>query len=180
MTVAPAAPVAARRAAAGHYRFPQAARMEWIKLRSLRSTWWTLLVTMAGTVGIGIVVLASYTPSHFERMSAAGRASFDPVNMGFIGTIAGMLAIGVLGVLTMTSEYSSGMIRASLTAIPNRPLFLAAKTAVFGAAALAAGEGAAFANFWAGEAVLTSAAPHASLNQPGVLRAVGLTGAFLG
>jgi hypothetical protein len=91
-----------------------------------------------------------------------------------------MLALPILGVLAMTGEYSSGMIRASLAAVPNRPLFLAAKVAVCGAAGLAAGELIVFANFLAGEAVLTGAAPHASLAQPAVLRAVLLTGVYLG
>ncbi|HYT11124.1 MAG TPA: hypothetical protein VEL73_10740 [Mycobacteriales bacterium] len=163
----------------GHYRFVHVARMEWTKLRSLRSTTWALLVIVAGTVGMGVAVLASYQPAHFARMTAARKASFDPTNMGFSGTLVGMLGMGVLGVLVMTGEYSSGMIRATLAAVPNRPLVLAAKAAVFGAVALVVGEIVVFANFLAGEAVLTSAAPHASLGQPGVLRAVLLTGAFL-
>jgi ABC-2 type transport system permease protein len=168
-----------RRTGRRHYRFRHAAHMEWIKLRSLRSTIWTLVITTAGTIGIGVLILASYTPAHFASMTAAQKAAFDPTNMGFIGTIAGMLALGVLGVLTMTSEYSTGMIRATLTAIPNRPLLLAAKTVVFGAVALAAGQAAAFGNFLAGQAALTPAAPHASLGQPQVLRTVVLTGTFL-
>src|SRR6266542_4781118 len=82
----------------GRYRFSQVARMEWIKLRSLRSTGLTLLVTVAGTVGIGIAVLGSYRPEHFTQMSAAKRAEFDPTNMGLSGTLVAMLAMGILGV----------------------------------------------------------------------------------
>ncbi len=163
----------------GRYRFSQVARMEWIKLRSLRSTGLTLLVTVAGTVGIGIAVLGSYRPEHFTQMSAAKRAEFDPTNMGLSGTLVAMLAMGILGVLVMTGEYSSGMIRATLAAAPSRPLLLAAKAAVFGLAALVVGEAVVFANVLGGEAVLTSTAPQASLGQPAVLRATLLTGAFL-
>ena len=87
--------------------------------------------------------------------------------------------MGIIGVLVMTSEYSSGMIRATLAAVPDRRLLLAAKAAVLGAAALAAGELLSFVTFLAGQAVLTSPAPHATLGQPGVLRAVLLAGAYL-
>jgi hypothetical protein len=154
--------------------------MEWRKLSSLRSVRWTLLVTVLGSVGLGVAVLGSYSPAHFTRMSAETRDHFDAVNMGFAGTAIAMLALPILGVLVMTGEYSSGMIRATLAAVPNRRLVLTAKVAVFGAVTLAVGELVTFANFLAGQAVLTDTAPHASLSQPAVLRAVLLTGAYLG
>jgi len=87
------------------------------------------------------------------------------------------LLAGVLGVLVMTGEYTSGMVRATLAAVPNRPLVLAAKAAVFGALALAAGEAAGFIAFFAGAAALPPAVPAPTLGQPGVLRAVVLGGA---
>src|SRR5712692_1601731 len=133
----------ATQASRGHYRFPQVARMEWIKLRSLRSTWWTLAITTAGAIGVAIAV-------GVNTRNAAG----DLTNNALAGLIPGLLLTGVLGVLVTTSEYSSGMIRATLAAIPNRPLVLAAKTAVFGAVALAVGEAAAFISFLAGGAAL--------------------------
>jgi ABC-2 type transport system permease protein len=77
----------------------------------------------------------------------------------------------------MTGEHSSGMIRATLAAIPNRPLVLAAKAAVFGVVALAAGEAAGFIAFFAGTAALPGGIPGPELGQPGVLRAVVLGGA---
>jgi ABC-2 type transport system permease protein len=162
------------------YRFRHVARMEWIKLRSLPASGWTLLITVAGSIGMGVAVLGSYSPEHFTRMTAAQRASFDAVNMGFAGTAIAMLALPILGVLAMTSEYSSGMIRATLAAVPDRVMVLAAKAAVFGAAALVVGQIVVFGNFLAGQAVLTGTAPHASLGQPAVLRAVVLTGLYLG
>ena len=163
---------------AGHYRFAGVARMEWIKLRSLRSTRWTAAVMAAGMIGLGILVLRSY-PSHWQHMSAAQKAAFDPVNAGFTGAALGQLAMGLLGALVMTSEYSSGMIRATLAAVPNRPLLLAAKAAVFGVAALAVGEFLSFVTFLAGQETLTSPVPHATLGQPGVLQGVLMTGAYL-
>ena len=163
--------------AAGHYGFRSAARMEWLKLRSVRSTAWVMLVFAAGLIGLAILVLAH---QHWATMSAADRASFDPVNQGFTGLTIGQLAFGVLGVLMITSEFSSGLIRATLAAVPSRPLLLAAKAAVLGAAVLAVGEIMAFAAFAVGEAVLRSPAPHATLGQPGVLRAILMAGAYPG
>jgi ABC-2 type transport system permease protein len=147
-------------------RFPQAARMEWIKLRSLRSTWWVLALTVAGAIGIAVAVGVNTED-----------AAADLTNNALAGISLGLLLVGVLGVLAMTGEYSSGMIRATLAAVPNRPLVLAAKAAVFGAVALAAGEAAAFVAFFAGGAALPAAVPPPTLGQPGVLRAVVLGGA---
>ena len=155
----------AARVPAGHYRFRHAARMEWIKLRSLRSTWWTLVITVAGAIGIGVTV-------GINTRDAGG----DLTNNALAGIVPALLLSGVLGVLTMTSEYSSGLIRATLTAIPRRGLLLAAKAAVFGAVALAAGEAASFISFFAGGAALRHGITAPALGQPGVLRAVLLAG----
>jgi ABC-2 type transport system permease protein len=150
----------------GRYRFAHVARMEWIKLRSLRSTWCALAVTVCGAIGIAAAVGVN------TRNAAA-----DLTNNALAGISLGLLVIGVLGVLVMTGEYSSGMIRATLAAIPNRPLVLAAKAAVFGAVALAVGEAGAFIAFFAGGAALPGRIPAPALGQPGVLRAVVMTGA---
>jgi ABC-2 type transport system permease protein len=115
---------------------------------------------------------------HWAAMPAAERASFDPANDSFAGLSIGQLAIGVLGVLVITSEFSSGLIRATFAAAPRRPLVLAAKAAIVAAVTLAAGEILAFVAFAVGEAVLKTPAPHASLAQPGVLRAVLMAGAY--
>jgi ABC-2 type transport system permease protein len=150
----------------GHYRFRHAARMEWIKLRSLRSTWWTLAVTIAAAAGIAVAV-------GVNTEDAAG----DLTNNALAGISVGLLLTGILGVLTATSEFSSGTIRSTLAAIPNRPLVLAAKAAVFGAVALAVGEAAAFVAFFAGGAALPAGMAGPAIGQPGVLRAVVLGGA---
>ena len=152
-------------APAGHYRFRHAARMEWIKLRSLRSSWWTLAITVTGAVAIGVTV-------GVNTRNAAG----DLTNNALAGMVPGLLLAGVLGVLTMTGEYTSGMIRATLAAVPRRPRLLAAKAAVFGAVMLAAGEIATFVSFFAGGLALRHGIAAPSLGQPGVLRAVILSG----
>ena len=152
----------------GRHGFRHVARMEWIKLRSLRSTWWTLALSAAAAVGIGIAVGLStpFTSRHEDLTSSA-----------LTGVSAGLLLTGVLGVLMMTSEYSSGMIRATLAAAPNRPLMLAAKAAVFGAVALVLGEVTSFIAFFAGGAALRHGIAAPALSQPGALRAVLLSGA---
>ena len=156
----------AERIPAGHYRFRHVARMEWIKLRTLRSSWWTLALTAAAAVTIAVAV------GHGTK-----NPSGDLTNNALAGISAGLLLVGLLGVLMMTSEYTSGMIRATLAAAPNRPLLLAAKAAVFGAVALALGEAASFIAFFAGSAALRHGISAPTLNQPVVLRAVIFSGA---
>ncbi|GAA2476308.1 ABC transporter permease subunit [Winogradskya humida] len=143
-----------------------AARMEWIKLRSLRSTWWTLAVTVAGTVGIGLAVGLN-----------SKDAAADLTNNALAGVVPGLLLTGVLGVLTMTSEYSSGTIRATLAVVPRRGVVLAAKAAVFGVVTLIVGEVAAFTAFLAAATTVRHGITAPALSDPGVLRAVMLSGA---
>jgi ABC-2 type transport system permease protein len=162
-------------ASRGSYGFRTVAAMEWRKLRTVRSTWCLVAVFAAGLIGLAVLA-----PAHenYAQLSAAGRASFDPTYDAFLGLVPGQLLLGVLGVLTITTEFSSGMIRATFAAAPSRPLVLAAKAAVLGAVTLAAGEFSAFVAFYAGQAMLKAPAPHATLGQAGVLRAVAMAGAY--
>jgi hypothetical protein len=173
-TQLPAGPRTQARTQPG-YGLASTTRMEWLKLRSVRSTYWIMLIFAAGLIGLAILVLKN---EHYSAMSAADRSMFDPTNDGFTGLILGQLAFGVLGVLTVTSEFASGMIRSTLAAVPHRGLLLAAKAAVAGAVMLVAGEILAFVTFAVGEIALGSSAPHATLGQPGVLRAVLMAGAY--
>jgi hypothetical protein len=150
---------------ATRYGFAQVARMEWIKLRSLRSVWWTLAITIAGAVTIATIVGAN-----------TRKGTGDVTNNSLAGVSLGLLALGVLGVLVITGEFTSGAIRSTLAATPRRTLVLAAKAAVFGAMALTAGELAAFIAFIAGAAALPSRITAPTLGDPTVLRAVVLTG----
>jgi hypothetical protein len=129
--------------------------MEWVKLASLRSTWATLGITIAAAAGIAVLAAAgTKTPSA------------DLVNSMMTGMFAGVLLAGVLGVLTVTSEYTSGTIRATLAAAPRRPLLLAAKAAVFGVTMLITGQAAAFLSFFAGSAALGHGIAAPALGQP--------------
>src|SRR6266511_14906 len=143
--------------ASGHYRFGQVARMEWIKLRSVRSTGWLLVFVVLAMIGTGIGVGAGYR-SHLPVATAA-----QIVNNSLGGAALAQLLIATLG------------------AIPHRGLVLVAKLVVFGAVAFSVGELAAFAGYAAGQAAIAgSPVPQASLGDPAVLRPVLLTGAYLG
>ncbi len=155
------------------YGLRQAVRAEVTKLRSVRSSTWTLLAMVIGT--LLLTVLATRGIHH----DGPGARSFDPTNQSLTGLALGSLVIGVLGVLTMTGEYGSGTIRASLAATPRRPLLLGAKALVVGTVSLVVGEILSFACFFIGRAMLSGNAPVASIGQPGVLRALLLSGAYL-
>jgi ABC-2 type transport system permease protein len=160
----------------GGYGLHTVAQMEWHKLRTVRSTWFIAAVFAVGMIGLSVLALSH---EGYAQMSAADRASFDPTHDStFTGLLLGQLLIGILGVLAITTEFSSGMIRATFAAVPRRPLVLAAKAAVLGAVTLAAGEVVAFAAFFAGQATLQAPAPRATLGQPGVLRAVLMAGTY--
>lgn len=159
----------------GGYGFRTVARMEWQKFRTVRSTWYIVAALAVSMIGLAMLVLSH---ENYAQLSPAGRASFDPTHDSFISLVLVQLLTGILGVLAITAEFSSGMIRATFAAVPRRPLVLAAKAAVLGAVTLVAGEISAFAGYAAGQAVLTAPAPHATLGQPGVLRAVLMAGAY--
>jgi len=160
------------------YRFRGVARMEWVKLHSLRSIRWTALVTAVIMIGLGMLVL-HLAVARWGHMSRADQRIFDPVNNGFTGLALAQLAAAAIGVLAVTSEYSSGMIRATLAAAPGRVRLALAKGAVLAAVVLVIGEVLAFVTFFASEAMLHAPVPRATLATPGALRAVLLAGAYL-
>jgi ABC-type transport system involved in multi-copper enzyme maturation permease subunit len=155
---------------------------EWTKIRSVRSTLWTLVIF--ALVSLGLTGLLTWLTIRALNAGRAGRGSgsgiaADPVNF-ILGTGLGLgqLAICVLGVLVITSEYSSGTIRASLLAMPRRYPMLIAKGLVFGVLVFVIGEAVAFGAFFIGAAIVNSHFPVA-LSQPGVTRAVIGSGLYL-
>ncbi len=162
----------------GRYGPAQLLASEWTKLRTVRSTTWTLMVTVVAVVGIGALATA-VTASRWRSGGFVDRIGFDPTARSLAGLFLGQIAIGVLGVLAMSAEYSTGTIRATLAAAPNRPLVLACKACVFGAVALIASEVLTFAAFGLGQQLLKGSTPYATLGQPGVLRAVAGAGLVL-
>ncbi|MBG0817247.1 ABC transporter permease subunit [Planomonospora sp. ID82291] len=162
-------------------------RSEWTKFRSIPSNLPTLLATVAVMVGTGALTADRAAEGH----RAAG-AAFDPAYLSMYGGfLFAQISVGALGALAVTSEYATGMIRTSLTAVPRRGRLLAAKIGTFGLIALVTGEAASFGSFLLGQTVIGAAgAPAAALGDAGVLRAVvgmglvwtlvGLTGVALG
>ena len=155
-------------------------RSEFTKIRSVRSTYWTMIVLLVITIGIGALV-SWLTGSHWDQASASRRASFDPTSNSLVGLFFGQFVIVVLGSMTITAEYSTGMIRTSLTSMPRRGVFFVAKAAVFTVIALVIGEIASFVAFFLGQALLGTAPVHisTSLSAPHVLRAVIGGGLFI-
>ncbi|MEV6023656.1 ABC transporter permease [Streptomyces sp. NPDC052036] len=147
----------------------QVLRSEWTKIRSVASTVWTLSLALVVTVVLGMLISA-LTRSESDRTFPADRLAFDPTYVSFAGMSLGQLAMIVFGVLVVSNEYSTGMIRTSLAAVPRRGTFLFGKVAVATALALVVGMVTSFAAFFLGQAML---GPYrASLGEPGVLRAV--------
>ena len=173
---APAA-VSGRRAGFGHLLLA-----EWTKIRSVRSTVWTLILfvvlTIGLTAGLTALIVASWNRGRGGGGAHATIAA-DPV--AFIlgaGIDLGQLTICVLGVLLITAEYSTGVIRASLLAVPQRIPMLAAKATVFAGLLIVLAEIVAFGSFLVGSALLHSRVPVA-LGDPGVTRAVIGAGLYL-
>jgi hypothetical protein len=157
--------------------FIAACQGEWIKFRSLHSNKAALAGAAVLTVAIG-ALLAMATSSHFRHVEATGQA-WDPTSVSLMGIGVAELALAVLGVMMVSAEYPTGLIRVSLSAVPHRSRLLAAKTAVFALVGLVMGELLSFLAYAIGQLVISGAAPTAALGQPGVLRAVAGTGLFL-
>jgi ABC-2 type transport system permease protein len=144
---------------------------EWTKLRSVRSTRWSLLVSLLLIIGIGILVCVIFE-SRWPHLSPGDRARFHPLRVNLAGVNFAQLAIGVLGVLVITAEYSTGMIRASFSAVPRRLPVLWGKALVFGAVAFAVSLPAVFIVFFAGQSILSGQHINIAISHPGVVRAL--------
>jgi ABC-type transport system involved in multi-copper enzyme maturation permease subunit len=146
-------------------------RSEWIKFRSLRSTRYTLLVAVVLMIGIG-ALFSAVTASQYHTFSAADKATFSPISTSLTGISFAVIAFGVLGVLLMSGEYSTGMIRSSLTAVPRRLPVLWGKLAVFAGAIFSISLVASFISFFVGQALLSSHHLNVAITAPGALRSV--------
>jgi hypothetical protein len=163
--------VAAMRQPVARVTQRRVALSEWTKLRSVRSTRWSLLATLLLIIGIGILVCTIFE-SRWPHLSPEDRHRFHPLEANLAGVNFAQLAIGVLGVLVITAEYSTGMIRATICAVPKRLPVLWGKAAVFAAVAFAVSLPAIFVVFFAGQAILSGQHINVSLSYPGVPRAL--------
>ena len=147
-------------------------RSEFTKIRSVRSTYWTLLVLVLASAA-WCVAYCLGTVHQWPHMSAQDRSGFDATQDAILGLgLLGQLVIVVFGALMITSEYSTGLIRTSLTVMPRRATLYAAKAAVFAAVSLVISFAASFGTFFLGRILLASTHAPMSLSQPGVLRSL--------
>ena len=152
---------------------------ELTKIRSVRSTYWSMVLLVAVSLAWCIAFCAGEA-SRWAHLSAQDRAGFDPTQASIVGVaLLGQLVIAVLGTLVITSEYSTGMIRTSLTVMPRRPVLFGAKAATFAGITLVLGFATSFGSFFLGQRLLASTHQQATLGQPEVLRAVVAAALFV-
>jgi ABC-2 type transport system permease protein len=174
-----AAPASApQRMRTGTVTLAHVLRAEWTKLWSLRSTRWTILISLIAMAGLGPLV-AAVQMGRWGQMSPGEQAHFNSIDSGVGGWHLAQLTIGVLAVLVITGEYSTGMIRSSLMAVPRRLPVLWAKLLVFGAITFVLMLLATLVSFYAVQAIVTGHHLQHSLGDPGALRVVIGAGLFL-
>lgn len=151
---------------------------EWIKLRTLRSTFWSLLAAVG--VMIALSILFSWVFSaQWPTMRAERRAGFDPITIPLRGWFFAQLAVGVLGVMVVTGEYSTGMIKATLSAVPKRLPVLWAKALVFSSVIFVLTTVTSFICFYCGQAFFSTQHIATTISATGALRIVFGVGLYL-
>jgi ABC-type transport system involved in multi-copper enzyme maturation permease subunit len=148
---------------------PSVTRSEWIKFRTLRSSWIVMAATVVAVIGIGMLV-SYFTKTHWNSLAPDEKANFNAVDRSLTGVNLAQLTVGVLGVLFISGEYGTGMIRSTLAAAPTRIPVLAAKAAVYAAVTFAFSVVATVVAFVAGQALLGSHG--VGWGHPGAERAV--------
>jgi ABC-2 type transport system permease protein len=151
---------------------------EWIKFRSVRSTLMGVLVTTILTVGLGALI-ATAVRSNWNQMDPIRKLAFDPVSTSLGGTLFAQFAVGVIGTLFITSEYSSGSIRTTFAAVPRRSLVVMGKLIVLVSSLFIITEVVCVATFLLGQSIFAGVVPTASLGDAAVLRSVLLGGVYL-
>lgn len=159
--------------------FRDVLRSEWTKLRSVRSTYWTVLAAIALGIGLGCAISAG-NASQYKNMSFADRITFDPTALSTAGLFFAQLALGVLAIMAMSSEYSTGTIRTTVAAVPQRGYVLLAKSLLVAVLSTALAIGIAFSAFFICETIFSNYGIHVSIHHPGTLRAVVGAGLYIG
>lgn len=144
---------------------------EWTKLRSVRSTRYSLIAAVLFTIGLATLACAVVS-HHYPSMSPRDKADFHPLEVNLVGVQLAQLAIGILGILVITAEYSTGMIRASMTAVPKRLPVLWGKALIYGLVTAALMIPAILIAFFIGQSILSTHHINATFADPGVARAL--------
>lgn len=153
-------------------------RSEWIKLRTLRSTFWSLLAAIVAMLAVGLLFSWVFS-DQWTTMNSHRKADFNAITIPLRGWFFAQLAVGVLGVMVVSGEYSTGMIRASLSAVPGRLPVLWAKAAVFSVVVLVLTTVTSFAAFYGGQAFFSTQHIQTTISAPGALRIVTGVGLYL-
>lgn len=150
---------------------PRVIRSEWTKLWTLRSTRWSLLLAFLAQAGLGPLI-AVIEMARWSHLTLQDRLTINPIDHSLGGWHLAQLAVAILGVMTITGEYHTGMIRSSMMAAPKRLPVLWAKLLVFSAVVLVLMLIAAFIGFLAGQAIFTQHHVNVALSAPHALRTV--------
>lgn len=146
-------------------------RAELTKLRTLRATWITIAISVAAALALSAVNAAS-SAGRWDTMSQSDRVQFDATSTTLIGVLFGSLVLGALAVRSITGEYSTGMVKVTFAAIPERGRVLAAKTALLIAVTFVVAMVANLGSFILGQQILASKEIQDSLGDPGVARSI--------
>jgi hypothetical protein len=153
-------------------------RSEWIKFRSVRSSLWGMATFLLLTIGLGVLITVAVR-SNWSHSGADVRIGFDPTSTSLASTAFAQFAVGVIGVLFITAEYTSGSIRTTFAAVPNRFRVISAKLLILITSILVTGEAICIATFLTGQSIFKGVVPTASLTNGSVLRSVLLAGLYL-
>src|ERR1019366_3751141 len=171
---------AARRLEVGNVTQARVALSEWTKLHSLRSTRWAMAVTLLLIIGFALI-FSGVVAARWPNLSPEDQLRFltHPLRASLVGVNLAELSIGVLGVLVISGEYTTGMIRSTFCAVPKRLPVLWAKAGVFAAVTFAVSLGAVLIVFFAGQSILSSRHIQIAFSHPGVARSVVGAALFL-
>lgn len=151
---------------------------EWTKVRSVRSTFWTLFASAVLTIGLGAIFCAVFV-AQYTNIDRQSRLDFDAASFSLNGGILAQLAVAVLAVLVITNEFGTGMIRTSFVAVPNRLAMLGAKAAVLAGVVFAVTLGACMTAFFVGQAILSAKDVGVGIGSPNALRSIVGTSLYL-
>jgi ABC-2 type transport system permease protein len=151
---------------------------EWTKLRSVRSTYWSILIAVVLGIGLSAAIAAANAHA-YPNLDAHDRATFDPTSISTAGLFFSQLALGVMAIMAVSSEYSSGTIRTSLCSVPQRGYVLAAKAFLLSVVLFVIATAVGFVAFFIGQAIFKGHDLNVTLSDPGVLRAVLGVGLYM-
>jgi ABC-2 type transport system permease protein len=144
---------------------------EWTKLRSLRSTWYTIGGAAAASIAMAAMICVA-TASQWDRMKPSEIALFDPTSQTLVGVLFATVILGALAVRAITSEYGNGMIRVTFSAIPGRSSVLAAKAVILAIVAFPVALLTNVAGFLIGSQILSRKVHVPSLTDPNTVQAL--------